>query len=315
MSAPENTTEYPALTRRDRIILGLLRRFSRLSLSTLQRIGLWLGVIASWFPGHNTWVIRRNLKLCFPDKPDSWIEQVVRQNMIVTGQTALEFAKTWGMPPEYSIEHIRKVTNGELFLEALKSGKGVLALTPHYGTWEFMNAWLNQHAPAVIMYKPGKDRGVDTFVREARGRLSAQMVPTDERGVKSMLKCLKTGGFTIILPDHVPHEKGGIFAPFFGISTWTTALTPRLIQKTGCTVVCMTCTRLPGEDGFEIYFESPHPDIYSADLQTAAAGMNRSLESLIRRDPSQYQWSYKRFKVCEHLQDVYQQAEPPKELR
>jgi KDO2-lipid IV(A) lauroyltransferase len=30
------------------------------------------------------------------------------------------------------------------------------------------------------------------------------------------------------------------------------------------------------------------------------------MESLIRRDPTQYQWSYKRFKVCETLKDVYQ---------
>ncbi|HEX5278393.1 MAG TPA: lysophospholipid acyltransferase family protein [Fluviicoccus sp.] len=300
---PEATGE---LTRRDKIILGLLRRFSRLSLPTLQRIGRWLGIIASWFPGHNVWVIRRNLKICFPEKSDEWIEETVKQNLIVTGQTALEFAKTWGEPPSYSIEQIRKVTNGHLFFDALKSGKGVLALTPHYGTWEFMNAWLNQHAPAVIMYKPGKDRGVDTFVREARSRLSAQMVPTDERGVKQMLKCLKTGGFTIILPDHVPHQNGGLFAPFFGISTWSTALTPRLIQKTGCTVVGMTCTRLPNGEGFEIYFEAPHPDIYSQDLFTAASGMNHTMESLIRRDPTQYQWSYKRFKVCETLKDVYQ---------
>lgn len=301
----ETDKEAPVLTRRDRVILRMMRVFSKLSLPVLQFLGFWLGMIASLFRHKHSVVIEQNLRLCFPDKDDAWIRRNVRANLISTGQTAFEFAKTWGMPPEYSIEHIRKVTNGELFFDALKAGKGVLAITPHYGTWEFMNAWLNQHAPAVIMYKPGKDRGVDAFVREARSRLSAQMVPTDERGVKRMLKCLKTGGFTIILPDHVPAENGGVYAPFFGIRTLSTVLTPKLIQRTGCTVVGMTCTRLPGQDGFEIYFEKPHPDIYSDDLEVAAAGMNHTLESLIRRDPTQYQWSYKRFKRNETVTNVY----------
>ena len=305
MPITETNKLPPVLTRRDKIILSLLRVFSRLSLPFLQKLGLWLGVIASWYPGKNARVIEQNLRLCYPGQTDDWIRRTVRQNMISTGQTGLEFAKTWGMPPEYSIEHIRKVTNGDVFFDALKEGHGVLAITPHYGTWEFMNAWLNQHAPAVIMYKPGKDRGVDAFVREARSRLSAHMVPTDERGVKQMLKCLKTGGFTIILPDHVPSDNGGLYAPFFGVNALSTVLTPRLVQKTKCKVVCMTCTRLPGEDGFEIYFEAPHPDIYSSDLQTATAGMNLSLESLIRRDPTQYQWSYKRFKRTDPVINVY----------
>ena len=301
----ETTANVIPLTRRDKVILRVMRIFSRLSLPLLQTLGVWLGIVASWFPGKHARVIEQNLRLCYPEQPEAWIRQTVRQNLISTGQTAFEFAKTWGMPPEYSIEHIRQVSNGHLFLDALKSGRGVMAITPHYGTWEFMNAWLNQHAPAVIMYKPGKDRGVDAFVREARSRLSAHMVPTDERGVKMMLKCLKTGGFTIILPDHVPADNGGVYVPFFGVSTLTTTLTPRLIQKTKCLVVCMTCTRLPGQDGFEIYFEEPDARIYSQDLTEAAAGMNQSLESLIRRDPAQYQWSYKRFKRCEDGRLVY----------
>ena len=59
------------------------------------------------------------------------------------------------------------------------------------------------------------------------------------------------------------------------------------------------------ENGFEIYFEAPDPDIYNDDLAMATAAMNRSVESVISVDPVQYQWSYKRFKRNESLPDPY----------
>jgi KDO2-lipid IV(A) lauroyltransferase len=44
----------------------------------------------------------------------------------------------------------------------------------------------------------------------------------------------------------------------------------------------------------------------AADLLTSASAVNKSVENLIRRNPAQYQWIYKRFKNCETLKNVYQ---------
>ena len=41
----------------------------------------------------------------------------------------------------------------------------LLAIVPHLGTWEVMNAWLNQFGSPTIMYKPVKDELTDDFVR------------------------------------------------------------------------------------------------------------------------------------------------------
>ena len=38
------------------------------------------------------------------------------------------------------------------------------------------------------------------------------------------------------------------------------------------------------------------PDIHDEDLDHALKAMNRSIEALILEDPSQYLWSYKRFR-------------------
>jgi KDO2-lipid IV(A) lauroyltransferase len=169
-----------------------------------------------------------------------------------------------------------------------------------------MNSWVSQHAHPVIMYKPSKNKSMDIFVREARTRLSTTLAPTDEKGVKAVFKTLKSGGVSILLPDHTPHDNGGIFAPFFGISVWSGILASKLIQKTKCEVVMLSCTQRRGGQGFKITAEKIDENVYSDDLLTSVTAMNRSVETLIRRNPTQYQWVYKRFKKCETLQNVYQ---------
>lgn len=303
-----NTQAAPShkLSTQDSFLLAILGFFSRLSLPALQWLGLIIGSIAAWFPHGPAWVIRRNLKLCFPEQSERWINDTTKQNLIYTAQTALEFSKTWGMPPEYSISQMLEIENESLFMAAIKSPKGCFILVPHYGNWEFMNAWVSQHAKSVIMYKPSKNKAMDTFVRQARSRLNTTLVPTDESGVKAIFKTLKSGGVSIILPDHTPHDNGGIFAPFFGVSVWTGILASKLIQKTQCEVIMLSCVHHPSGKGFKITVDTVSPDVYSKELLSSVTAVNKSVEELIRRNPAHYQWVYKRFKKCEHLNNVYQ---------
>jgi len=101
MSSSElsTSTQLP-LSRKDRFLLSLLQFLSRLPLARLRSIGLFLGTIVAWFPSGPAWVIRRNLKLCFPEKSEQWLNETTQKNLINTAQTALEFTKTWGMPPD-----------------------------------------------------------------------------------------------------------------------------------------------------------------------------------------------------------------------
>ena len=94
MSAPELQTENTlALSTQDRVSLKILGFFSRLSLSTLQYLGFLIGSIAAWFPHGPAWVIRRNLKLCFPEQSERWINTTTKQNLIYTAQKMVRVIK------------------------------------------------------------------------------------------------------------------------------------------------------------------------------------------------------------------------------
>lgn len=301
-----NMTTKPSRTP----LLFLFNLFARLPIGALQNIARSLTALISLVPNASVAkTVRRNFLLTYPEKTEQEREQMTKDSLRSQAMSLLEFVKTWGNPPQYSIDQIREVHGKEMFLEALKNPKGLIGIIPHHGTWEMMNAWVNQYTAPTIMYKPADNPSLDAFVLAARSRLNATLVTTDESGVRAIFRTLKQGGFAAILPDHTPDESGGIIAPFFGHDVLTTTLVSRLAQKTGCGVVQMACIRREDGDGFDLFFEELPDEIRSKDLQTSVNTLNIAVENLIRRDPIQYQWSYKRFKDAPYLKDIYRMSE------
>ncbi|KAF7276344.1 hypothetical protein GWI33_010455, partial [Rhynchophorus ferrugineus] len=150
------------------------------------------------------WKTQVNLKLAYPTLTDTEREMMAKQSVTKQCLSYAESIKCWAMPPEWSVQQIQKVHNLQTLTEALANPKGALIITPHLGTWEMMNAWVHQYGIPTIMYKPIKNEKVNTFVLQSRQRLNATLVPTDANGVKALFKNLKQGGFSVILPDHVP---------------------------------------------------------------------------------------------------------------
>lgn len=232
------------------------------------------------------------------------------QNQLISTVDSL---KSWAMPPEWSVQQIKTVHNLEVLTQGLSNPNGMLAIVPHIGTWEMMNAWINQFGKPVIMYKPIKPAFVNDFVLQGRERLNATLVPTDSTGVKAIFKTLKQGGFSIVLPDHVPDISGGVVAPFFGMPTLTGTLAPKLAQKTGCALVGLSCIRRANNDGFDVFcYRLDDPNLYHQDINTATTALNHAMQSMIEVHFSHYMWGYRRFKFTPFADNPYLMA--PDEL-
>ena len=127
-------------------------------------------------------------------------------------------------------------------------------------------------------------------------------VRADGSAIRQLIKRLKQGGVVGILPDQQPKLGDGEFAPFFARPALTMTLLPRLAQRTGATVLFAYCERigeLPGGRGpaFALRFE-PAPDAIAAvDPVLGVAALNAAVERIARRDPAQYQWTYKRWSI------------------
>jgi len=230
------------------------------------------------------------------------IKDIVRHQCL----SSVESIKSWAMPPEWSIKQIREVHNQEILIEGLANPNGMLAIVPHLGTWEMMNAWLNQFGSPTIMYKPVKDKLTGDFILKGRARLNATLVPTDSSGVKAVFKTLKRGGFSIILPDHVPEPSGGVVVPFFGVKTLTSTLAPKLASKTKCALVGLSCIRRDDNRGFDIYcYKLDDPALYDRNTEVATHALNIAMQEMIEDQCSHYMWGYRRFKRIPNLGNPY----------
>lgn len=237
-----------------------------------------------------------NLKIAYPELNQDQRTLLIKKSLESQCMTYAESIKIWGSSTNYALSLITKIHNENIFFDAIDAGKGVIVIVPHFGTWELLNVWLNQHSSPVIMYKPNKHKDLDRFMLEARQRLNATLVPTDESGVRAIFKHLKQGGLTAILPDHVPKESGGVYSPFYGQNTLSSTLVSKLASKTQCAVVGLSCRRTNQLDGFEIFVNELSDEILSKDLQLSVDTLNKELEHMINAEPHQYLWGYKRFR-------------------
>ena len=273
-----------------------LTLFSKLPLKFIQQFSKKVGNILYISKSSARRTTRNNIDIAFPHLKEVDKESFVLSSLKSQCMTYAESIKIWGSSTQFSIDQVRNVYGLDIFLNALENPNGALAAVPHFGTWELMNSWINQHTSPIIMYKPNKNKELDRFVLKSRERLNTTLVPTDESGVRAIFKHLKQGGFSVILPDHVPKESGGIYSPFFNKNILTSTLFSKLSSKTQCSVIGMYCLRRENLDGFDIYIKNLPQDILSKDLQISVNTLNKEIEQIILSAPEQYLWGYKRFR-------------------
>lgn len=281
-----------------------LKVISRFPLFFLQLLASCIAILLYSFNSSLKRITSINLKLAYPKLDETAYQTLLKKSLKSQCMTYIESIKCWGMPPEYSLNQIKNIYGEQHLTEALANKKGVIVVVAHLGCWEFLNAWLNLHAAPMIMYKPNKHKAVDRFMLEARQRLNATLVPTDENGVRAIFKHLKQGGLTVILPDHLPKASGGIYSEFFGQKTLSTTLVSKLASKTQCNIVGLNCIR-DETSGFNVYCSPLSDQILSKDLQTSVDSLNQNLEDMINIAPEQYVWSYKRFRNVEGNKNLY----------
>lgn len=243
-------------------------------------------------------VVRRNLELAYPDLLPAQRAELEAAVLRTTARQALETLRFWTQPHARNLALIRQTHGVELFDAALASGKGVIVAAPHYGNWELLNHWLASRTKLAILYAPPDSKVAEGFlriVRAAHGDADrVTQVRAEGPAIRVLFKLLQGGGVAGILPDQQPKAGDGEFAPFFGIPALTMTLLTRLAQRTGATVLVGYCERIgdtPDGPAFALRFE-PVPD-----AAESVAALNAAIERVARRDPAQYQWTYKRWSI------------------
>ncbi len=210
------------------------------------------------------------------------------------GKAIVELAFVWCGKPERVARHAT-VENWEMVQRVLDAGRGIVFLTPHLGCFEMTAQQIALHTALTVMYRPPKQAALKPLIEGARARHNLHLAPANLSGVRILAKCLKRGEPVGVLPDQVPQEGEGVWAPFFGRTAYTMTLPAKLAQLGKAAIILVYAERLAHGKGFVVRFVPFEGDLSGTPAEQAAT-INRAMEQLIARCPAQYFWSYNRYK-------------------
>ena len=284
-------------------MLPLLRWWSRRSLRTLHAVGTLLGWLAyALSPSYRRRTVEHAALagLAAADR---------RAAVGQAGRMVAELPRLWLRPAEAPLAPPVQWDGAERIARALDGGRGLVMLTPHLGAFEVIaQAYAERFGarqPMTALYRPARKAWLRELEETARARPGLLTAPASLAGVRQMIRALRQGQTVGLLPDQVPPEGMGVWAPFFGRPAYTMTLAAKLALQTGAPWLLTIGERLPGAQGWRIrVFEPPEPlptlaacgGDDGAHQTECAAVMNRAMEFLIRQCPTQYLWGYHRYK-------------------
>lgn len=279
-------------------MLHLFRVLARLPLPFMQRVGAVLG----WL----VWLVSTKYRRRLEENAQAagFTPTQYRGAVANAGVMVAELPWMWVRSANQSVLPRVQWEGVAHFEAALALKKGVILITPHLGCWEvaaqaIAERFAPEHGAMSILFRPARKAAIAPLVASSRDRPGMKLFPTNSTGVRGLLRALRGGGIVGILPDQVPPQGQGVWVPFFGRPAYTMTLIARLAQQTGATVVMGWCERTPFAGRYTLRFERVDaPDLYDpkAAPEQSATAMNAAIESLVRQAPSQYLWSYARYK-------------------
>lgn len=271
------------------MFLFFLKILAKLPLRWLHAIGRGLGIVVYLLPGRYKDRLRQNASQAGYSSA-----RFARHAAAETGAMIMETPKVW-LEPKACLA-LCQSDDESIVQTALAEQRGILYLTPHLGCFEITARALIKHGPITVMFRPPRQAFVEPAMRVARNMPGLNAVPASVRGIREFLKALKRGEAIGMLPDQVPSTGDGQWAPFFGKPAYTMTLAAKLALQANVPIVLTAGERLAKGAGWRIHYvrlELPS----EPTVENLVMAINQAMEHLIQRFPSQYLWSYNRYKI------------------
>ncbi len=265
-----------------------------LPLPLLAPIGKGLGMLLYWLGRERRRVARINLRLCFPEMPETQREKLVRAHFRAFGQSLLDRGILWWS----SERRLRRLVQVE-GLDHLQAAQGrpVIWLAPHFVGLDMGGVRLTADHPLVSMYSRQKSKAIDDLLLHARTRFNPCIMVSRQEGLKPVIKAMKQGLPFYYLPDMDFGARDAEFVPFFGVRAATVTALPRLAKLAGAVVIPVVTRQLPGGKGYVARIHPAWENFPSSDSYADTLRMNQFIEERVKEMPEQYFWLHKRFKT------------------
>jgi len=278
-------------------LVSLAKLLAKLPVNIVLGIGGFLGYLTWVIPNKRKNIAARNLTLCFPQMSDPERKQLLKKNLISTGQGFAEMIVAFW-------SHTKRVQNRVEFFgieklhHAMTNNKGCILLSCHLHSIElsirFINNELNNKGH--MLARQHNNKNFEFHIDKARRSHCEKTI--DKKDVRTVLKSLKNNHPVYYVPDQ-NFSYQCEYIEFFKQPAATVIAPVRLAQVSRSPVIPWFGFREKNKQGkicWKIYFSEPLDYFHDKGIKPSLLKMNTLFEKQIKKHPEQYLWVHRRFK-------------------
>jgi KDO2-lipid IV(A) lauroyltransferase len=233
-----------------------------------------------------------NIKICFPDLSDAEKALLAKESFIETFVSGYETLQSWTRPIHISGKKIFRIENNYLISQNINK-KGLAIIAIHNRSVDMLLKWINSKTNTTTLYKKVKIKYLDKFVRKQREENNNEVYETNINGVRKIFKAFMDNKVVCLAADQVPKRGMGEYIKFFNTDAYTTTLAASMVYKTKKPAVFI-CINSFENNRLGITIKPCNENIYNDSEYKLS--VNKSIEDLIKINPKDYSWEYKRFR-------------------
>lgn len=282
----------------DRTVYWLFRLAIILTRPLPLRLGYWfaerVALVCYWviFPRQRK-ALNANLAHVLQSNDAKFVDSVARRSFRNFGKYVIDFVHFPSITREEVRRRVRFDQRAEMD-EALRSGRGIVVATIHFGVWDLGAAAVAAYGYPVnaiaesFPYPPMND-----LVQGSRAKLGTTVIGHDRMGPR-VYRALRRGEILALLVDVASSESTGIRVDFFGAPALVSPAAARIALRTQSWVIPAVVLRGPTDD-VEIrpIFDTSLRDFAptgdeARDVRELTRLIMASLETMIRKHPDQW---------------------------
>ena len=277
------------------IVYGFLYMLSLLPWRVLYFLSDAVYGLAYYIIGYRKDVIMNNLLIAFPEKSEKERIRIAKDFYHNFLDTFIETIKLLSV----SEQTVRKrfSANIEVINDLYDSGKNVQILSGHFFNWEFgsLGMSLITRYPFIVVYMPVKNKVFDRLILKLRQRFNGIMVPATT--FRRSFRPYAGGRYALTLvADQNPGNPGRAYwLPFFGKMVPLLNGPEKGAKSSNDAVVFAHFYKVKrGYYHADLQLITTEPKSYKEGELTKE--LIRLTEEAIRKKPSNYLWSHRRWK-------------------
>jgi len=239
-------------------------------------------------------ICKKNISLAFPQISETKMNDVIKNMWINYGKIFAEypFIKNFRNSNK---NNLISIENKNYLLDIQKAKEPVIFISGHFNNFELMAMTIEKFGiDLAAVYRPLNNKFLNPMMEKIRKKyICKKQVKKGISGTKELLRYFKNGSSIALMIDQRVSQ--GIKANFFGKDAFTTTIPAQFVKKFDAKIVPVYIERTEN-DLFKIKIDEPIKFDKQETIPSITLSLNRILEKMILKNPTQWIWTHNRWK-------------------